>query len=66
MTEIVLHPAVDNGELRALAPDWASRVDDHDLVTSGHSLRALAERAGVARIGYRQLRDLQRATARRA
>jgi predicted glycoside hydrolase/deacetylase ChbG (UPF0249 family) len=62
VTEVVLRPAVDTAELRALAPDWASRVDDHDLVTSGHSLRALAERAGVALIGYRQLRDLQRAT----
>jgi hypothetical protein len=63
VTEIVLRPAVDNGELRALAPDWASRVDDHDVVTAGQSLRALAARAGVALIGYRELRDLQRATA---
>jgi chitin disaccharide deacetylase len=63
VTEVVLRPAIDNGELRALAPDWASRVDDHDVVNSGHSLRALADRAGVTLIGYRQLRDLQRITA---
>ena len=63
VTEVVLRPAVDTGELRALAPDWASRVDDHDVVTGGQSLRALADRAGVTLIGYRQLRDLQRATA---
>ena len=41
------HPAVDTAELRALAPDWAGRVDDHDLVTGHTPLRALAERAGV-------------------
>ncbi|HEX3425672.1 MAG TPA: polysaccharide deacetylase family protein [Acidimicrobiales bacterium] len=63
VTEVVLHPAVDTGELRALAPDWALRVDDHDVVTAGQSLRALAERAGVILIGYRKLRHLQRATA---
>src|SRR5438270_4721162 len=32
VTEIVLHPAVDAAELRALAPDWMQRVDDHALV----------------------------------
>jgi chitin disaccharide deacetylase len=64
VTEIVLRPAIDSGELRALAPDWATQVDDHDLVTTGQSLRALADRAGVTVIGYRQLRDLQRSTGR--
>ena len=63
VTEVVLRPAIDTAELRALAPDWASQVDDHDLVTTGQSLRALADRAGVTVIGYRQLRDLQRSTA---
>jgi hypothetical protein len=62
VTEVVLRPAVDTAELRALAPDWASLVDDHDVVTVGQSLRALADRAGVTLIGYRELRDLQRAT----
>lgn len=63
VTEVVLRPAVDTAELRALAPDWASLVDDHDVVTVGQSLRALADRAGVTLIGYRELRELQRATA---
>jgi predicted glycoside hydrolase/deacetylase ChbG (UPF0249 family) len=63
VTEIVVRPAIDTGELRALAPDWASLVDDHDVVTSSPSLRALAERARVNLIGYRELRDLQRSTA---
>jgi hypothetical protein len=63
VTEVVLRPAVDTGELRALAPDWASLVDDHDVVTVGQSLRVLADRAGVTLIGYRELRELQRQTA---
>jgi len=60
VTEIILRPAVDSGELRALCPDWAWRVDDHDLVTTASQLSALAARAGVTPIGYRRLRDLQR------
>ena len=61
VTEVVVRPAHDSGELRALAPDWASHVDDLDLVTTGPPLKALADRAGVSLIGYRELRDLQRA-----
>jgi len=63
VTEVVVRPAADTGELRSLAPDWSNHVDDLDLVTTGRSLRALAERAGVTLIGYRRLRDLQRAGA---
>ncbi len=62
VTEVVLRPAVDTGELRSLAPDWASMVDDHDVVTGGDQLRALAHRTKVTLIGYRELRDLQRST----
>jgi predicted glycoside hydrolase/deacetylase ChbG (UPF0249 family) len=61
VTEVYVHPAVDTPELRALAPDWAARVDDHDLVSSDHSLPALIERAGGTLVGYRLLRDLLRA-----
>ena len=60
VTEIDTRPAVDTPELRALAPDWPARTDDHGLLVADHDLRALAERAGVGFVGYRQLRDLQR------
>jgi hypothetical protein len=61
VTEVVLRPAVDTDELRAVAPDWPGRVDDYALASTGASLRALADRAGATLIGYRKLRDLQRA-----
>lgn len=62
VTEVVLRPAVDSPELRAIAPDWPARIDDLDLALGGDSLRSLARRVGVTMIGYRTLRDLQRAT----
>jgi chitin disaccharide deacetylase len=61
VTEVHVRPAVDTPELRALDPMWANRVDDHDLVTTDRSLRALLDRAGVVLVGYRELRDAQRA-----
>jgi chitin disaccharide deacetylase len=61
VTELYVHPAADTGELRALAPDWPARVDDHDLVVADDTLRSLTQRVGATLIGYRALRDLQRA-----
>ncbi|HEY2813556.1 MAG TPA: polysaccharide deacetylase family protein [Acidimicrobiales bacterium] len=63
VTELYVHPAVDTAELRALAPDWAVRVDDHDLVVHDGGLRTLVERSGARLIGYRKLRALQRSAA---
>ncbi|MDP9440885.1 MAG: polysaccharide deacetylase family protein [Actinomycetota bacterium] len=60
VTEVYVHPAIDTAEVRALAPDWAARVDDYELVTNDHSLAALAERVGAFLVGYRELRDLMR------
>jgi hypothetical protein len=57
---VVLRPATDTPELRAVAPDWPARVADHDLSMTADSLRVLTARAGVHLIGYRELRDLQR------
>jgi chitin disaccharide deacetylase len=66
VTEIYVHPAIDTDELRSSHPDWAQRVEDHAFVTSDPSLTDLLDRAGAVRIGYRQLRDLQRSRARGA
>ena len=63
VTEVLVHPAVDTPELRAFAPDWANRVDDHALVTDADDLPAMLADAGVQLIGYEPLRDLQRAGA---
>ena len=61
VTEVYVHPAIDTAELRALAPDWHGRVDDHDLVVHDGQLRAMLARGNVKLIGYRALRQLQRA-----
>ena len=63
VTEVQLRPAVDSGELRALAADWELRVDDLRAARDDPSVRAAADAGGVALIGFRALRDLARAGA---
>jgi predicted glycoside hydrolase/deacetylase ChbG (UPF0249 family) len=63
VTEVYLHPAVDTDELRALAPDWATRVDDHQYLVHDGDLRTMIKRAGVRLIGYREVRDVMRREA---
>lgn len=61
VTEMYVHPAADTPELRALAPDWANRVDDHHLIVHDNALKALVARSGVHLAGFREIRDLMRA-----
>lgn len=61
VTELQVRPAVDAPELRAAVDDWPARIDDLDLVSSHSTLKSLATRAGAVFVGYRALRDLQRA-----
>jgi predicted glycoside hydrolase/deacetylase ChbG (UPF0249 family) len=60
ITEVYLHPALDTDELRASHPDWASRVEDHLLLTRDPAFADLIERAGATSPRYRELRELQR------
>jgi predicted glycoside hydrolase/deacetylase ChbG (UPF0249 family) len=61
LTVLLLHPAQDTPELRALAPDWRCRVANYQALCSP-DLRAHIRQAGVQIIGYRPLRDLVRTT----
>ena len=61
VTEVYLHPAVNTDELRASHPDWAGRVEDHATLCEDKAFANLLDRTGAHRIGYRELRELQRA-----
>ncbi len=57
LTYLIIHPACDTPELRAIAPDWAGRVADYRAFTST-KLRNHIRNSGVQVIGYRALREL--------
>ena len=42
-------------------PDWAARVEDHDIGTAARYVHALAGRTGLELTSYRALHELQRA-----
>jgi hypothetical protein len=59
LSALVFHPVRDSREVRAMTPDWRSRVADHALFTDD-ALRHLLVESGVQVIGYRALRDAMR------
>ncbi len=59
LTHFILHPACDTPELRAITPDWRSRVADYHAFMS-EELRAHVKNTGLHVIGYRTLRELLR------
>ncbi len=61
VTELHVRPATDTPELRAITPNWAANVGDAHLITNDSAFRRLLESSGAVMIGYRELRDAQRA-----
>ncbi|MFN8470847.1 MAG: polysaccharide deacetylase family protein [Anaerolineae bacterium] len=59
LSYFILHPAADTPEIRALAPDYRSRVADYQAFLSP-ALRDFVRDQGIHVIGYRALRDLWR------
>ena len=57
VTHFILHPAVDTPELRAICPDWPSRVANYHAFMS-KEVRDFVKNAGIQVIGYRDLKKL--------
>ncbi len=65
LTYVILHPALDTPELRALAADWQQRVADYETFR-GEELRNHVKNSGIHVIGWRALRELMPQTQARA
>jgi hypothetical protein len=59
ITHFVLHPSIDTAELRAIAPDWESRVANYNTFMSDE-LKTFLEREDIKLIGYRHIRAAMR------
>ena len=57
ITHFLMHPSVDTTELRAIAPDWPSRVANYELFMH-NDINAILKQAGVQLIGYRHLKSI--------
>ena len=60
LTHLLFHPAINSGELSAIADTHISRHADY-LAFCGPTLRDYAEHQDIRVIGYRELRDVMRA-----
>jgi chitin disaccharide deacetylase len=61
VTELRLRPAIDTPELRAISTGWATQVEHHQALVLDDVLRDAVKRSGVTPVGYRALRQVQRA-----
>jgi hypothetical protein len=59
ISHLLFHPAQDSPELRAITPNWRSRVADYEAFSTEEMRRYICD-AGVQVIGYRALCDLMR------
>ena len=59
VSHFILHPSTDTPELRAICPDWESRVWNYRTFLNPALKRFIAE-SGLVLIGYRALRDAMR------
>ncbi len=66
VTELYIHAALPTEELRAITGSWKTRGEEYALFTHDADLRRLLTEQGIIRIGYRPLRELQRAERKAA
>ena len=59
LTHFIIHPSKDTPELRAITPDWPSRVADYQTFLNPE-LHQFIQEIGVQVIGYRTIRELMR------
>ncbi|MDW8227362.1 MAG: hypothetical protein RMJ60_06150 [Anaerolineales bacterium] len=59
ITHFLMHPAIDTPELRAITPDWPSRVANYQAFMS-REIKEFLKNSGIHVIGYRPIRDVMR------
>jgi predicted glycoside hydrolase/deacetylase ChbG (UPF0249 family) len=59
VTHFLFHPSADTPELRAIAPDWPSRVANYKTFMNP-KLKKFMKNKGIQVIGYRHLREIMR------
>ena len=65
VTEMYIHPAAPTDEIKAMTGSWADRAADYEFFAHDPSFRQIVKEQGIILIGYRALRDAQRARAGR-
>jgi hypothetical protein len=64
VTEMYIHAATLTEELKAITGSWLERSTDYEVWTKDADMKALVKDLGIIRIGWRELRELQRKEAK--
>jgi len=60
VTELYIHAAIANDELKAITGSWPTRSREFEVFTHDDEMKRLLAEQKITLIGYRPLRDLQR------
>lgn len=66
VTELYIHAAHPTDELKAITGTWATRAAEFETFTHNEAMKRLVEEQKIILIGYRSLRELQRAERKSA
>lgn len=66
VTELYIHAAKPTDELRAITGSWKTRGEELQTFTHDADIRKVISERGIIRLGYRPLRELQRAERKAA
>jgi hypothetical protein len=66
VTELYIHANMPTDEAKAITGSWQDRAEEHRLFTTDPEVRQIIKDQRIVLIGYRQLRDLQRARRKAA
>jgi hypothetical protein len=66
VTELYIHAAMPTDELKAITGSWATRAQEFEVFTRDDDMKRLVSEEKIILIGYRPLRELQRAERRNA
>jgi predicted glycoside hydrolase/deacetylase ChbG (UPF0249 family) len=61
VTELYIHAALPTDELKAITGSWATRAAEFEVFTHNEAMKRLVAEQKIILIGYRPLRELQRA-----
>jgi chitin disaccharide deacetylase len=59
VTELYIHAAIANDELKAITGSWSTRSQEFEVFTHDEDMKRLLAEQKVTLIGYRPIRDLQ-------
>jgi len=66
VTELYIHAALPTDELKAITGSWSTRAQEFEVFTRDPDLKRLVAEQNIILIGYRPLRELQRAERKKS